>query len=227
MLAGRRRAVLAAWFLVLLPASLATIALWPTLLYYPDARRWWGFALVAGVVAGFLLIARSRRSHRPATAVAAAVLLGVAVAAVGWPASQTFERHRYARPTGTVGVGQPAVWARGVTHSRIAASNMLIYPLYGLRISNDVDYLGQRGPNGAFHPFGTCGEWRAALNAGRYRYVVIATKRQQSGRHTVIVPGPDRWTKSARGVRLVLRDPQSGSAVYEIESPLDPASCPA
>jgi hypothetical protein len=126
-----------------------------------------------------------------------------------------------------VGVGLSAVWARGVTHGRIGASNVLIYPLYGLRISNDVDYLGQRGPNGAFRQFGTCREWRAALNAGRYRYVVIATKRQQSGRHTVVVPGPDRWTKSARGVSLVLRDAQSGSAVYRIDRPLDPTSCPA
>jgi hypothetical protein len=226
MLEGRRRVALAAWFLVLVPASLAAIGLWPTLLYYEDAQRWWGFALVAGIVAAVVLVASSRTSRRAAVVVAG-VLLAVAVVAVGWPASQTFERHRYARPTGTVGVGLPAVWARGVEGSRIAASNMLIYPLYGLRISNDVDYLGQRGSRGSFHPFATCREWREAVNHGHYRFVVIATKRQQSGRHTVIVPGPDRWTKSARGVSVVLRDAQSGSAVYRIDRPLDPASCPA
>jgi hypothetical protein len=151
----------------------------------------------------------------------------VAALAVGWPASQTFERHRYARPTGTFGVGLAAVWARNVSHSRIASSNVLVYPLYGRRISNDVDNLGQRGPRGQFHPYETCRGWRQALNAGHYRYVVIATRRRQSGRRTVSVPGPDRWTRSARGVRVVLRDAANGSVVYRVERPLDPGSCPA
>jgi hypothetical protein len=222
-LGGRRRIVLAAWFLALLPASLATIGIWPTLLYYPAARRWWGFALAAGVVAGSVLVARSRSSRRHAAV--ATVLLSAAVLAVGWPASQTFERHRYARSTGTVGVGLAAVWARNVSHSRIATSNVLVYPLYGRRISNDVDNLGERGPHGSFRPFRTCREWRQALNAGHYRYVVIVTRRRQSGTRTVSLPGPDRWTRSARGVRVVLRD--GGSAVYRVERPLDAGSCPA
>jgi len=227
LLGGRRRIVLAGCFLVLLPATIAALGIWPRFSYYPDAARWWGPALTAGIVVAIALVVRSHMSRGRTAAVATAALMGVAAVAVGWPAQQTYERHRYAMPTGTVTVGLPAVWARDITGSRIAAANVLIYPLYGRRISNDVDYLGRRGPHGAFRPFQTCREWRDALNAGHYRYVVIATKRQQSGRRTVVVPGPDRWTKTAPGVREVVRDGHTDSAVYRIDRPLDPRSCPA
>jgi hypothetical protein len=220
LLRGRRWMVLYAWLLVLLPVTLAAAGIWPRFSFFEDAGRWWGPALAAGIVAAVALLAWSRAPGRHA--LLAAGLVSLAAAAVAWPAAKTYEKHRYAQQTGALGVGSAALWARDIAHARIAVSNYLLtYPLYGLRVSNDVDLLGRRGPHGAFRPIDTCRAWRDALTRGHYRYAVVGPGAQYGAG----VAGVQGWTGTAPGVRKVVSEP-SGTTVYRIDRPLDPAGCP-
>jgi hypothetical protein len=227
LLPGRRPQFVVAWLVALLAITLAGTGIWPRFSYFPDAGRWWGPVFAIGLAVALVLVVRSRRFGVRRRAVVTVALVGTALA-TGWSAARTFEAHRYARLTGAVTVGLPAVWARHVAHSRIAVSGyILVYPLYGLRISNDVDYLGRRGPDGAFLPIRTCREWRGALNAGHYRYVVTAPENDPAtGRRDTSVPA-ELWTKTDAGISEVLRERKSGAAVFRVDRPLDPASCPS
>ena len=98
-------------------------------------------------------------------------VVGLVVVA-GFGLQHVYLRGRYTR------TGPPlAPWARDVKDQRIAIVGpyaILQYPLYGKNLSNYVQYVGKKGPHGAFDPIRECAAWRRSLNAGRYSYVVTA-----------------------------------------------------
>ncbi len=125
-------------------------------------------AVVAAIGVAFAL------ARVPRGAVASAALVGLASVLVvgGYPLQETYLRHRY-----TSSPPMPNVyrWARDQKHQRIAVwGTELQYPLYGTALTNYVQYLGRTSSAGWFTVPTTCREWRRALAAGGYDYVLIA-----------------------------------------------------
>jgi len=97
------------------------------------------------------------------------------------------------------------------------------YGFYGTDLSNQVVYLGEEGPHGAFNAIPTCRAFRAAVNAADLDYLVTAPFLNflHPGDQ---IPSPEtRWLRGEGAVRPVLR---SGPVtVWKLRGELDPAGC--
>lgn len=218
--AGRRRSVLLAALAALLVATQWSEG------FAPPAAAGWGLLLTAGLAAAAaaLVVAARRSRVRPALAAAALALL---VAAVGWPVQDNYLRDRYAELGPTL--PPPSLWAQDLEDERVGIVGYLLqYPLYGRDGSNRVEWVGRRGPHGAFAPIESCAEWRAALDAGRYRYVVTAPKASvvlDDAGASLAEPREAAWTGSAPGARVLMRDGPRRTTVFRIDGPLGSAGC--
>jgi hypothetical protein len=104
-------------------------------------------------------------------------------------------------------------WARGVHHARIAVVGLAAqYPLYGLDLTNTVDYLGHRGPDGDFRPAATCEDFRGLLGAGHYGYVVAGTEKW----FTATAP-EQRWMATDPVAARVASD--ASTQIYRLTNP--------
>ena len=125
------------------------------------------------------------------------MLIAVVILVVGFPLQQTYLRDRYA---GTSAGALPgSSYFKNVTNARIAAAgpfSYLQYPLYGQALSNYVQFMGVRGPDGAYLPFSSCREWRQAVTDGGYSYVYITTALVPTKAEIQFKAPPElRWTK--------------------------------
>lgn len=226
VLEGRRRqagALLA--LLAVLVATLAQEHLWPS-------RNLAG-ALGVGLVVAVAALLVMWQPPRGRTALAAVAGLALAGVVAGYPWQQHYLRGRYAFHPHISDLAP--VWAlfRGVHHARIGMvgtyGGFFSYPLDGVDASNRVQYIGQRSANGSFEPISSCRRWRAAIDAGHYRYVVTTPARDPwNPQH--LGPSPEgAWTASDRAARIVYRRRAAGQpvTVFELSGPLDPAGCPA
>jgi hypothetical protein len=175
-------------------------------------------AAVLVIGAAILTFREHRISWRPPIAAVAAIALLLVVA--GFALQRVYLRHRYVATRPLAGTYD---WARDVHDERIGVVGGLTtlqYPLYGKDLSNYVQYIGKRGPHGAFGSIRDCAAWRRALNAGRYSYVVTMNLGRRKG------PSIEaEWTRSdpaARSVRT--KDPPSIS-LFRINGRLDPGGC--
>jgi hypothetical protein len=125
------------------------------------------------------------------------------------------------------------VWAffRGVHGARVGVAGtfggFFSYPLFGLDDSNHVEYIGKRGPHGSFTAIGSCAQWRAAVNAGRFRYLVT-TPARDPWHPKPLRPSPEeRWTATDPAARLIYTRRATGQpiSIYELHGPLDVESC--
>jgi hypothetical protein len=111
------------------------------------------------------------------------------------------------------------VWARGIHGARIAVGGMpQQYPLYGLDLSNHVDYIGHHGPHGSFSEVQSCREWRQQLNSGRYRFAVTAPVGPGSP-----APPQREWTAKDPSARQVLQ--YESATIFELHGRLEPQAC--
>jgi hypothetical protein len=155
---------------------------------------------------------RLRLPRRPLAATAVVV----ALVAAGWGVTRAYLDGRYD--------SGPYAWARDLHGVRIAvAGSTKQYELYGRDLSNRVQYLGRRGPHAAFGPIETCLEWRRALAAGRYQYVVVTPPEllEQFARSGA---REERWTASDPHARLLVR--RGHLRVFRLVAPATPAGCP-
>jgi hypothetical protein len=171
-----------------------------------------------------------RLGRRLAVATVVVVVVG-AVGVGGYAGQRHYLRVRYAYQRGISSLAP--VWNRfrNVRDARVGIvgtfGGFFSYPLYGLDDSNRVRYIAQRGPHGSFTPIRSCATWRAAVNAGGYRYV-ITTPSRDPWNPRVLGPSPEgRWTKSDPAARLIFSRRATGQPidVFEITAPLDPARC--
>jgi len=129
------------------------------------------------------------------------------------------DRYRY-----VTGEQAPAWrWADGVHHARIAIAGFYLqFPLTGADLTNTVQYVGVRTPHHGFARAPSCAAWRAAVDAGHYRYVVTS----RGGYFPPPGEPPEAgWTRSDPAARQIMR--YSDTAVFELRGPLNPATCPA
>ena len=115
-------------------------------------------------------------------------------------------------------------WARDATDARIGlagtTAGFLGYGFYGTDLSNDVQYLGAKGPHGAFNAIPTCAEFRAAVNAADLDYLVTAPFLNY------IHPGSrsphPRRAGCAGSRRSTPIDRNGAVTVWRVNGPLDP-----
>jgi hypothetical protein len=214
------------------------------------------YAIGAVVLAAFLVAAPvglallARRSSPVAVAAATALVLGLAVG-IGWPRNQDYVEDRYRAETAPAdfpeGVKAALAWFNDEDPSdaRIAIvggrAGFKQYVFYGDDLSNHIQYVGRHGPHGALTPIAldpadlgnveACEEWRRAINAGGYDYLVITPdQRTQS-----LSPVEAEWTRGAGSetsqaeqvLAYVRGEPTDRTFVFRITGDLDPAECGA
>jgi hypothetical protein len=174
--------------------------------------------------------AREGGRDRLVPVVAAAILL-VVLAVVAYPWQRHYLRGRYAFQPGVSALAHVWAFFRNVHRTRVAVvgtfGGFFSYPLFGIDDSNRVQYVGVRGPHGSFSAIRSCRQWRAALNAGHYRYVVTTPSRDP-WRPKPLRPSPEgKWTAADPATHVVYTRRATGQriTVYELSGPLNPTAC--
>ncbi len=191
-------------------------------------------ALAAGVIFSALAFGLPRLGSRKlGTTAVAALFLVLAVGIAGFFSSRGFVENRYSQRVNDRVVGftisQAARWAAGRKDAEIGVAGssgaFYQYPLYGRDLSNSVQVLGVETGDGGFEALKKCRQWRRAVNAGSYGWLVI-TPSLDLNRPAVVGKSPE--------IKWVLGDPNAvysrrkGNVwVFRLTGPLDPAGCTA
>jgi 4-amino-4-deoxy-L-arabinose transferase-like glycosyltransferase len=177
--------------------------------------------------------ARGRVSRVVVTAVAAVLV----IAAVGLGRAQQvqYAEQHYTNVDLFLGEGGPIrayEYAQDLEDQRIGiiGNSQIIfgqYGFYGNDISNEVDYIGERGPHGANRLPTSCREFRREINEGDYDYLILSRATQDS-------PDADywypiyAWIRNSPALELVVEEtdvtPQA-DYVYRVKGKLDPDGC--
>jgi hypothetical protein len=199
----------------------------------PDRLFAWALALAAVLVPAALLWARARGAGR-VVVVGGFAALALAVAAIGYPLQRHYLDERFRNEVAgesipEMGLSSAYRWARGTEDARIglagSTADFAGYGFYGPDLSNEVVYLGAKGPHHAFNAIPTCRRFRAAVNAADLDYLVTSPFLNFLHPEDPI-PSPEaRWLRGESAVRPVLR---SGEVtLWKVDGRLDPAGCDA
>jgi hypothetical protein len=195
-----------------LVGAFATLGATPHLLGTPGM---WAAIAVAAAVA-FLVY---RRPAAPRVPMAAWLVIVAAVGLLAWPAESSYLRSRY-----TTG---PLAFARSLHHQRMAIDGFLQpYPAYGLDLSNPVVEISHHGPHGAQTPIRSCQDWRRALAAGRYDYVITSAPYRLLYRDA---PEGTQWTRSDPSATELSATPDGigGTiSIFRLRGRPQPGLCP-
>jgi hypothetical protein len=187
-----------------------------------------GLALLLVVVPAGLLLARSRGASR-GLVVGGFVALALLVSAIGYPIQRDYLRDRFAAGSEIPGLDlDPAYqWSRDLEDIRIGlvgtTAGFLQYGFYGTDLSNQVVYLGEKGPHGAFNAIPTCAAFRTAVNEADLDYLI--TSPFLNFLHTdAPVPSPEAsWL---RGEKAAIPIQRSGMVtVWKLNGKLNPEAC--
>jgi hypothetical protein len=190
------------------------------------------FVLLVVLAPAALWLARQRGAAR-GVVVGGCAGLAIALVAIGYPLQRHYLEARFAN-TGAHDEQIPGMnldstyrWARGIEDARIGlagtSAGFAGYGLYGTDLSNEVLYLGAKGPRGAFNAIPTCSQFRAAVNAADLDYLVTAPFLNflHPGKP---IPSPEaRWLHGDSALSPVLH---SGPVtVWKVDGRLDPSAC--
>ena len=185
-------------------------------------------AIAAGVavLAGFAAIQwlRDRRlSLAWAAGLTAALALGTLAA--GWWEQRHYLERRYENLSPELKLADAVRWGRDLRDAKVAVAGVRgvfnQYPFYGTDLSNEVQWLGKEGPDGAYLRIPTCAEWRQALADGGYTHVVTMYDPFNPAGLTDTKEGI--WTRKDPAAEAILRDGPVG--VYELTGTPDPGAC--
>ena len=192
------------------------------------------FVTLAVLVPAALWMLRERQRSR-VVLLGGFAALALAIVAIGYPVQRHYLEGRFANdgPHDTqipsLGLDSTYRWARGIEDARIGLAGTTAgfagYGLFGTDLSNEVLYLGEDGPHGAFNAIPTCGEFRAAVNDADLDYLVTSPFLNFIHPGNPI-PSPEaRWLRGEDAVEPVLR---SGEVtVWKVTGELDPGACGA
>src|SRR5262249_34543455 len=135
-----------------------------------------------GVMLAFALIQWLRSEGRwgPAAPVAwvagLAALVAIGALGAGWWEERHYLEHRYENLSPNLKPADAVRWARDLRDANVAVSGVRgvfnQFPFYGTDLSNHVQWLGLKGPDGAYERIPTCQQWRQALADGHFTHVV-------------------------------------------------------
>ncbi len=189
-------------------------------------------AVAAGVLvvlgAGAIALAHRRgwiASSRAWMRLAVAVGVAGIVIAAGYVAERHYLQNRFENEGQSQDLTGALRWANDIRDARIAIGGIRgvfsQFPFYGTDLSNEVQWLGVRGPHDAYNRIPDCRQWREAINAGGYTHVVTTFDPFLPGAMRNSPEG--RWTQSDPNARVVVS--QGPVRVFQIAGPLDPAGC--
>jgi hypothetical protein len=185
---------------------------------WPD-RRLEAIVIAAGLAAACALAVWLAAPRRRRIALRLALCAALALLAGGWFVQRHYEHGRYGNQLEALGIAHET---GGLRIGDLGVS--IHYYLYGPDLANRVEFVGQRGAHGAFTRLPTCKRWREALNAGRYRYVVVAPVVSPNLPAGPSVRPPELdWTRTDPAARLVAGSGSFG--VFRLSGRLDPAGC--
>ena len=221
---GRRRVIVLAALSVVLALTVGSLVEWQ--------QGHTKGAAAAGVlvllVGGALVLARSRGWLTRASAwprLGLAAVIVAAVVAAGYVGQRHYLEHRYEDTGELQDLASALRWARDIRDARIAVGGIrgvfTQYPFYGTDLSNEVQWLGKRGPHDSYQRIPNCRQWRRAINAGHYTHVVTTFDPYLPG--TMRNSPEGRWTQSDPNAHVVIRD--GPVRVFQLEGPLDPSGC--
>jgi hypothetical protein len=194
----------------------------------PFASKPWaaliGVALI-GVPIGLALLGRIR----PLLAAGAAAAVLLAVAAAGWERQDDYFDNRYERAEDfRFDLDDAFAWAKDTTGERIAVAGTSgaynQYGLYGDRLGNYVQYVGQTGPGGNFTRLDKCAEFREALNDGGYDYLVTTPDLDLNDPVRARTSPERGWVEGDSAVEEILR--LGRVAVFRLSGELATGGCP-
>jgi hypothetical protein len=195
-----------------------------------DKARLFAVAFVIVFVAVPALIWLARRDGLPGRLLAASLAaLAVAAVALGYPVQRHYLNHRFANLTAATSIPGMNLddayrWARGVRDSRIGLAGTTAgfagYGFYGPDLSNQVIYLGEPGPHGAFNAIATCQGFREAVNAAELDYLVTSPFLNFIHSSKPIASPEARWLRGAGGVRPYFNE--GSVVVWKVTGPLKP-----
>ena len=175
-----------------------------------------GAAALAGALTLAVARPRWRRWHAGAIALAAVVGLGVVQPFYlhhRYRDLRHWDGNRHVRALSAV-----YGWANGVHHARIAVTGLdEQWPLFGVDLTNQVQYVGRQTPHRGFERSTTCRQWRSALAAGGYDYVVTAKDRAPGEPYEVA------WTRADPSVSEILH--VDSARVFRVHGVPDPRRC--
>lgn len=198
-----------------------------------EARVFAVVAVVLVALAVALILYLRRRGAGALTLAAASAAIVVSAVAIGYPVQRDYLEGRFAND-GPEAEWIPGMdldsayrWARDVEDARIGLAGTTAgfagYGFYGTDLSNEVRYLGEKGPHGAFNAIPTCAAFRAAVNDADLDYLVTAPFLNflHPGEP---IPSPERrWLRGEGAVAPLLR---SGPVtVWRVRGQLGPEAC--
>jgi len=176
-------------------------------------------AVLAVALGGAVAVAGRARAwprRLPAGALAAAVAV---VGGGGWPVQRDYLADRYAGDGLGHGIELPMF--RHISNKRVAVGGFADdYQLYGLALSNLVQFNGVTGPGGSYGRAPTCRQWLTGLRTGRYDYVVVSVS---PAAHHVTEPPEEDWTEGDPSAHEIRH--RGLTTVFRLVGRPDPASC--
>ena len=186
-----------------------------------------GVAVLACFAAIQWLRSRGRWGAGAPLAWAAGIAAVVAIGALGagWWEQRHYLERRYENLSPQLKLADAVRWARDLRDAKVAVSGIRgvfnQFPFYGTDLSNEVQWLGTEGPDGAYERIPTCAEWRQALADGGYTHVVTTYDPFNPG--TLTDTKEALWTRTDPGAKQILRD--GPVSVFELTAPPDPSAC--
>jgi hypothetical protein len=107
------------------------------------------------------------------------------------------------------------------------------YGFYGNDASNEVEFIGQKGPHGANRLPTSCRQLRRLINEGGYEYVVMSQYTEDTGPYNTGTPNPYQfpiyaWVKNDPAMKLLISEPTivpEPDYVFKVNGKLDPGAC--
>jgi len=153
---------------------------------------------------------------------------------------QYAEQH-YVNPDPFLGEGGPKAayaFTQKLQDKRIGiiGSSQIIfgqYGFYGNDGSNEVEFIGVKGPHGANRLPTSCAQLRRLINEGDYEYLVMSQYTQDTGPYNAGIPNPYQfpvyaWVKGDPAVKLLVEDTKASPQpdyVFKVNGELDPSAC--
>lgn len=200
-----------------------------------DKARVFALAFVIVFVAVPTLIWLARRDGLPGRLLAASLAaLALGAIVLGYPVERHYLNHRFANVNAATAIpgmslDKAYAWARDIRDSRIGLAGTTAgfagYGFYGPDISNDVVYLGEPGPHGAYNAIATCERFRAAVNAEGLDYLVTSPFLNFLHTSKPITSPEARWLRGSGGVKPIVRE--GPVTVWEVTGPLKAICGPA
>jgi hypothetical protein len=207
------------------------IATCASLVQWQQGHAKGAIAAGVGVVVAFAVLRWLRERGRLGVgaprrwAIGLAALVAAGVLAAGWWEQRHFLEHRYDNLSPQLKIADAARWARDLRDAKVAISGVRgvfnQYPFYGTALENEVQWLGEEGPDGAYERIPTCSAWREALADGGYTHVVTMYDPFNPGSLTDSKEA--LWTREDAGAKEVMRD--GPVSVFELTAPPDPSTC--